>query len=129
MPSTHLDIRNGDGTLMTFISTALPDKIRSMLEHNLLASMEDLEVVQEKDTEQPSDADKRFRALHMSWYNRHCTQVSKRTVFLRAGCDCEEFFLFHRGMMRQLRFSLGCWRKLTGLGLIMHRRSLTYQRR
>jgi predicted metal-binding protein len=71
---------------MTFISTALPDKIRSMLEHNLLASMEDLEVVQEKDTEQPSDADKRFRALHMSWYNRHCTQVSKRTVFCLFAC-------------------------------------------
>jgi propanediol dehydratase large subunit len=74
---------------MTFISTALPEKIRSMLEHNLLASMEDLDVVQEKDTEQRSDEDKRFRALHLSWYNRHCTKVSKNCVF--AGTRASSF--------------------------------------
>lgn len=67
---------------MTFISTALPVKIRSALEHNLLASMEDVEVIQEKDTAEPSDSDKRFTALHLSWYNRHCTQVN-RYFFIR----------------------------------------------
>jgi hypothetical protein len=75
--STHLDIRNSDGSLMVFI-----DRIRDMLEHNLLASMENLILLHDREDNDDDDDDdeeeegqNRFSALHLSWYNCHCTQV------------------------------------------------------
>jgi len=76
--STHLDIRNSDGSLMVFISTALPNRMRDMLEHNLLASMENFTLLDDRagsDEENDDEQQGRFGALHLSWYNRHCTQV------------------------------------------------------
>jgi hypothetical protein len=80
--STHLDIRNSDGSLMVFISTALPNRMRDILEQNLLASMENITLLhdqagnhEEDDADDDDERQGRFGALHLSWYNRHCTQV------------------------------------------------------
>jgi hypothetical protein len=58
------------------------DRIRDMLEHNLLASMENLILLHDREDNDDDDDDdeeeegqNRFSALHLSWYNRHCTQV------------------------------------------------------
>jgi hypothetical protein len=73
----HLDIRNSDGSLQAFITTALPEGVRDMLEHNLLACLEDSSIMEDKDTSSPTPGEKQFRSLHFSWYNRHCAQVSE----------------------------------------------------
>ncbi|KAG2062805.1 hypothetical protein BDR04DRAFT_1164621 [Suillus decipiens] len=57
---------------MAFVSTGLPGHIRSSLEVNLLAALENPDLLEEKDSSglprgQP------FRAMHLSWYNRHFT--------------------------------------------------------
>lgn len=72
--SHHLELRNADGSLMAFVSTALPAHIRSTLEVNLLAALESPDLLRETDTRLPGCQP--FQAMHMSWYNRHCTSVS-----------------------------------------------------
>ncbi|KAG0698642.1 hypothetical protein DFH29DRAFT_810112, partial [Suillus ampliporus] len=58
-------------SLMAFVSMALPAHIRSTLEVNLLAALESLELLWETNTQLPGCQP--FQAMHMSWYNRHCT--------------------------------------------------------
>jgi hypothetical protein len=67
---------------MVFISTALPNRMRDILEQNLLASMENITLLhdqagnhEEDDADDDDERQGRFGALHLSWYNRHCTQV------------------------------------------------------
>src|ERR1700710_1511641 len=76
--SHHLELRNDDGSLMAFVSTGLPSHIRSSLEVNLLAALESPDLLSEVDTQLPGDPP--FQAMHLSWYNRHCTKVSGRVI-------------------------------------------------
>ncbi|KAG1779858.1 hypothetical protein EV702DRAFT_934861, partial [Suillus placidus] len=71
IPNHHLELRNKDGSLMAFISTALPSHIRSSLEVNLLACLESPDLLEERNT--GTHSCQPFQALHLSWYNRHCT--------------------------------------------------------
>lgn len=71
---SRVDIRNGDGSLMAFISTALPDHLHQHLETSLVSCLETVETLNSTDS-RSNDQDSNFSALHFSWYNRHCTQV------------------------------------------------------
>lgn len=71
VPHHHLELRNEDGSLMAFVSTGLPSHIRSSLDANLLAALENPDLLEEKDWESPGG--RPFQAMHLSWYNRHCT--------------------------------------------------------
>ncbi|EGO02698.1 hypothetical protein SERLA73DRAFT_150340 [Serpula lacrymans var. lacrymans S7.3] len=72
IPSSLVDICNSDETLMAFICTNLPAKIQNSLTDNLLAVFGTPDLLTEKNT--CVDADSTFQALHLSWYNRHCTK-------------------------------------------------------
>jgi hypothetical protein len=72
--SHHLELRNTDGSLMAFVSTGLPSHIRSALEVNLLAALEKQDLLGATDTRLPGSQS--FQAMHLSWYNRHCTKVN-----------------------------------------------------
>jgi hypothetical protein len=74
--SHHLELRNRDGSLMAFVSTGLPSHIRSLLEVNLLAAFENADLLGETNTRVPGAGGRPFQAMHLSWYNRHCTSVS-----------------------------------------------------
>jgi hypothetical protein len=74
--SHHLELRNKDGSLMAFVSTGLPSHIRSALEVNLLAALEKQDLLAETDTRSHGSPSQSFQAMHLSWYNRHCTKVS-----------------------------------------------------
>ncbi|KAG2028614.1 hypothetical protein BDR03DRAFT_838341, partial [Suillus americanus] len=56
---------------MAFVSTGLPHHIRSLLEVNLLAALGNPNLLQGMDSSLPSGQP--FQAMHLSWYNRHCT--------------------------------------------------------
>ncbi|KAG1879954.1 uncharacterized protein F5891DRAFT_921684, partial [Suillus fuscotomentosus] len=75
IPNHHLELRNADGSLMAFVSTALPAHIRSTLEVNLLAALESPDLLVETDTQ--LHGSQTFQAMHLSWYNRHCTSGHK----------------------------------------------------
>lgn len=72
--SHHLELRCKDSLLMAFVSMALPNHICSVLEVNLLSVLERPELLEEVDSASPGC--KHFQAMHLSWYNRHCTSVS-----------------------------------------------------
>ncbi|KAG2134044.1 uncharacterized protein EDB93DRAFT_1242740 [Suillus bovinus] len=71
MPNHHLELRNKDGSLMAFVSTALPTHIRASLEVNLLAALGNADLLGDMDMRLPEG--RPFQAMHLSWYNRHCT--------------------------------------------------------
>jgi hypothetical protein len=77
--SHHLELRNKDGSLMAFVSTGLPSHIRSALEMNLSAALEKQDLLGEADTRLSGSPF--FQAMHLSWYNRHCTKVSHIRIF------------------------------------------------
>jgi hypothetical protein len=70
---TRVEIQNGDGSLMAFISTALPDHLRQHLDAFLVSCLETVETLNFTDS-WSNDQDSHFSALHFSWYNHHCTQ-------------------------------------------------------
>ncbi|EGO02635.1 hypothetical protein SERLA73DRAFT_70130 [Serpula lacrymans var. lacrymans S7.3] len=72
IPSSLVDIRNSDETLMAFICTSLPAKIQNSLTDNLLAVFGTPDLLTKKNTS--VDADSTFQALYLSWYNCHCTK-------------------------------------------------------
>jgi hypothetical protein len=76
--SHHLELRNTDGSLMAFVSTGLPSHIRSSLEVNLLAALEHPHLLEAHDTRLPGGP--QFQAMHLSWYNRHCTKASYKLL-------------------------------------------------
>jgi hypothetical protein len=88
--SHHLDLHCKDGSLMAFVSTALPNHIRSMLEVNLLSALERPELLEEVDTQSPGC--QHFQAMHLSWYNRHSTSVRARSATARFVCLCAFHF-------------------------------------
>ncbi|KAJ8589434.1 hypothetical protein M405DRAFT_717023, partial [Rhizopogon salebrosus TDB-379] len=73
IPNHHLELRNRDGSLMAFVSTGLPSHIRSLLEVNLLATFKNADLLGEMNTRVPGARGQPFQAMHLSWYNRHCT--------------------------------------------------------
>ncbi|OAX31363.1 hypothetical protein K503DRAFT_671843, partial [Rhizopogon vinicolor AM-OR11-026] len=72
IPNHHLELRNKDDSLMAFVSTGLPSHIRSALEVNLLAALGKQDLLEEADTQ--LHGCQSFQAMHLSWYNRHCTR-------------------------------------------------------
>ncbi|KAG1834061.1 hypothetical protein DFJ58DRAFT_627946, partial [Suillus subalutaceus] len=90
MPNHHLDLRNKDGSLMAFVSTALPTHIRASLEVNLLAALGNADLLGDMDTCLPGG--RPFQAMHLSWYNRHCTSG------LNAPTDVQPWLLEKEGM-------------------------------
>ncbi|KAG1846829.1 hypothetical protein DFJ58DRAFT_843408 [Suillus subalutaceus] len=90
MPNHHLDLRNKDGSLMAFVSTALPTHIRASLEVNLLAALGNADLLGDMDTRLPGG--RPFQAMHLSWYNRHCTSG------LNAPTDVQPWLLEKEGM-------------------------------
>ncbi|KAG1809594.1 uncharacterized protein BJ212DRAFT_1279243 [Suillus subaureus] len=59
---------------MTFVSIGLPSHIRSSLEVNLLATLEHPHLLEVHDTRLSGGP--QFQAIHLSWYNRHCTKAN-----------------------------------------------------
>ncbi|KAG2336765.1 hypothetical protein BDR05DRAFT_896288 [Suillus weaverae] len=90
IPNHHLELRNKDGSLMAFVSTGLPSHIRSSLEVNLLASLESPELLEERNT--GTHPGQPFQAMHLSWYNRHCTSGHE------APSDVQPWLLEKEGM-------------------------------
>ncbi|EGN91723.1 hypothetical protein SERLA73DRAFT_80184 [Serpula lacrymans var. lacrymans S7.3] len=72
IPNSLVDIHNSDETLMAFIRTSLPAKTQNSLTDNLLAVFGTVDLLTETNTR--IDADSTFQALHLLWYNRHCTK-------------------------------------------------------
>ncbi|KAG1884557.1 hypothetical protein F4604DRAFT_1574409, partial [Suillus subluteus] len=68
----QLELRNNDGTLMTYICSTMLSSIRDSLLQQLLLAFEDEDLLVDKDTSQ--DSDNSFQAIHFSWYNRHATR-------------------------------------------------------
>ncbi|KAG1851385.1 hypothetical protein F4604DRAFT_1934069 [Suillus subluteus] len=90
MPNHHLDLQNKDGSLMVFVSTALPTHICASLEVNLLAALGNADLLGDMDTRLPGG--RPFQAMHLSWYNRHCT------LGLNAPTDVQPWLLEKEGM-------------------------------
>ncbi|KAG1760239.1 hypothetical protein EDD22DRAFT_848644 [Suillus occidentalis] len=84
------DLRNKDGLLMAFVSTALPTHIHASLEVNLLAALRNADLLGDMDTRLPGG--RPFQAMHLSWYNRHCT------LGLNAPTDVQPWLLEKEGM-------------------------------
>lgn len=70
-----LRIEGSDGSLMAFLSTAMPAALRERLTDCLLASFGGRQSLIPTDSAQAGE-DYQFQVLYFSWYNRHCTRVS-----------------------------------------------------
>ncbi|KAI0055244.1 hypothetical protein BV25DRAFT_1815883, partial [Artomyces pyxidatus] len=62
-----------DGSLLAFISTAMPQSLKKRLTDCLLASFGGRQSLVHTESRSSGEGF-RFQALHFSWYNRHCTQ-------------------------------------------------------
>ena len=58
----------------------MPDMLRNNLQERLLACF-DVDPLQDRDSASLSSEEATFEALHFSWYNRHCNQVSDSLLF------------------------------------------------
>lgn len=73
----RLRVQNDDGSLLLFVSTALPDHIRKTLRKDLEACFgNEPSLVQTDSRLRPEGETNSFQVLHFSWYNRHATKVS-----------------------------------------------------
>ncbi|KAG2751871.1 hypothetical protein P692DRAFT_20678788, partial [Suillus brevipes Sb2] len=69
----QLDLRNSDDSLMVFICSSLPDRIRKNLTSALLACFDGREVL--LDTVVENVLKRPFQCLHFSLWNRYVTNV------------------------------------------------------
>ncbi|KAI0055056.1 hypothetical protein BV25DRAFT_1816167 [Artomyces pyxidatus] len=64
-----------DGSLLAFISTAMPQHLKDRLTDSLLACFAGRQSLVPTNSTSSGESF-RFQALHFSWYNRHCTQAN-----------------------------------------------------
>jgi hypothetical protein len=119
-PRGALDIRNGDGTLMAFVCSSMPDHLcnnllesfiacfegQPILRHRALSEDDYEEESDDADTDSPSDLVERilqkpFHCVHFSQWNRYSMTV--REVSLSHSFQADNL---HRVMMPQNIFTL-----------------------
>ncbi|KAG6379841.1 hypothetical protein JVT61DRAFT_10390 [Boletus reticuloceps] len=66
-----LDVRNSDGTLMAFICSSMPQRLKANLMANLTSAFDRQDVLYSR---QVSHEGQLFECVHFSWYNRYTTQ-------------------------------------------------------
>jgi len=73
---SRLQIQNADKSLMVYVSTTLPQSIRSNIEASFTACISNITHLQDMDSQLSSVQKLPFVAIHCSWYNRNATKVS-----------------------------------------------------
>lgn len=76
-----MTIRTSTGGLLASICKSMPQSLREHLTDRLTACFEE-GALKDLDTAQCAGGEHIFQALHFSWYNRHCTEVSGSPLFI-----------------------------------------------